>query len=193
MKTAIALFAAAAATLILFTQCQTEPAKANPPSASATTQDIVARGKYIMGMAACDDCHTPKIMTPQGPVPDMNRRFMGHPAEEPFDGADKKQLIESQHVAIFSPGLTAFAGPWGVSFAANLTPDDTGTGSWTEAQFIKAIREGKSKGMDGTRPLMPPMPWPVYATMTDEDLKAVYAFLRTVKPIHNAVPNPKPL
>ena len=101
---------------------------------------------------------------------------------------DKKKLISEQHVAVFSPGLTAIAGEWGVSYAANLTPDDTGIGAWTESQFFKAIREGKSKGLDGTRPLLPPMPWQVYRNMTDEDLKSVFAYLKTVKPIKNVVP-----
>jgi hypothetical protein len=89
--------------------------------------------------------------------------------------------------------MTAAAGPWGVSYAANITPDDTGMGAWTEAQFIKAIREGKSKGMEGTRPILPPMPWPLYRSMTDDDLKAVYAYLKTIKPIKNVVPAPKAL
>jgi cytochrome c553 len=89
--------------------------------------------------------------------------------------------------------LTAAIGPWGISYAANLTPDDTGTGNWTEAQFMKAIREGKSKGLDGARPLLPPMPWEVARNMSDEDLKAVFAYLQSVKPIKNVVPNPKTL
>lgn len=193
MKTLFALVAASAAALLLFTQCQVEPANANPKSTvAALQQNRVARGAYLMSVSGCDDCHTPKIMTPHGPEPDMSRRFSGHPAAEPFDlSGGKKELIETQQVLVFSAGLTAFSGPWGVSYAANLTPDDTGTGGWTQARFIKAIREGKSKGLDGTRPLLPPMPWPVYRNMTDEDLKSIYAFLRTVKPVQNAVPNPK--
>lgn len=153
----------------------------------------VKRGEYLVSFAACDDCHTPKIMTPNGPELDMSRRFSGHPAEDPFNADNKKELIMKEHVAVFSPDLTAVAGPWGVSYSANLTPDDTGIGNWTEAQFMKAIREGKSKGMDGTRPLLPPMPWQVISNMTDEDLKAVFAYLKTVKPVKNVVPNPKTL
>ncbi len=161
--------------------------------ASTPKMTAVQRGEYLVNALGCDDCHTPKTMTEQGPVPDLTRRFMGHPADEPFEGADKKQLVETQHVAIFSPGMTAAAGPWGISFAANITPDDTGIGAWTEAQFVKAIREGKSKGLDGTRPLLPPMPWPGYAKLTDEDLSAVFSYLKSITPIKNIVPQPKGL
>tara|TARA_R110002094_G_scaffold3622_1_gene11771 strand:- start:315 stop:614 length:300 start_codon:yes stop_codon:yes gene_type:complete len=95
-------------------------------------------------------------------------------------------------------GLTAAVGPWGTSFAANLTPDETGIGNWSEAQFLKAIKEGKFKGMENTRPLLPPMPWTEYRNFTDEDLKAIFAYLKTIKPIDNVVPaailaTPQPL
>ncbi len=191
MKTKFVLALGIAAATLWLTNCQKQesPKPANPGTATVTV-DPVKRGEYLVGMIGCDDCHTPKIMTPQGPEPDMSRRFMGHPADEPFTNTDKKGLIGEQHVAVFSPGLTAIAGPWGVSYAANLTPDDTGIGAWTESQFFKAIREGKSKGMDGTRPLLPPMPWPAYRNMSDDDLKAVFAYLKSVKPIKNVVPNP---
>jgi len=174
--------------------CQQQPAD-KPATTEAQTpkEDPVKRGEYLVTVLGCDDCHTPKNMTPQGPAPDMSRRFMGHPAEEPFAADDLKKAITERYVAVFSPGMTAAAGPWGVSFAANITSDDTGIGTWTEAQFIKAIREGKSKGMDGTRPILPPMPIPSYRHLSDEDLKAMFAYLKTVNPVKNAVPNPKTL
>jgi len=84
---------------------------------------------------------------------------------------------------------TAFAGPWGVSYGANLTPDrDTGLGQWTEKMFLDAMRTGKHAGAG--RPILPPMPWPSYKQMTDDDLKAVFAYLQSVKPISNRVPEP---
>ena len=171
--------------------CQ-QPAteKTQIAAASLSKEEQVKRGEYLVSFAMCDDCHTPKNMTPHGPEFDYSRRLSGHPADEPYTADGKKELIEKEHVAVFSPGLTAAAGPWGVSYAANLTPDQTGIGTWTEAQFMKAIREGKSKGMDGTRPLLPPMPWDVVRNMTDEDLKAVFAYLQTIKPVKNVVPNP---
>lgn len=194
MKTPLFFALGLAAVLIALSNCQQQTAEAGNPSApKAPKEDPVKRGEYLVSILGCDDCHTPKNMGPRGPEPDMTRRFMGHPANEPFTTDDKKKMISEQHVAIFSPGMTAAAGPWGVSYAANITPDDTGMGAWTEAQFLKAIREGKNKGMDGTRPILPPMPWPLYRNMTDDDLKAIYAYLKTVKPIKNAVPAPKQL
>jgi hypothetical protein len=171
--------------------CAEQPTPHERSSNPAAPESLVQRGEYLTNALGCDDCHTPKNMTPQGPVPDMERRFMGHPTAEAFSLDDKKELIAAQHISIFSPGMTAAAGPWGASFAANLTPDDTGIGAWSEAQFIKAMREGKSKGLDNTRPLLPPMPWPSYKNLNDEDLKAVFAFLKTVKPIENVVPLPQ--
>jgi hypothetical protein len=59
-------------------------------------------------------------------------------------------------------------------------------GVWTEERFLKTIRTGKHWG-EG-RPIQPPMPWPTLGHLTDEDLKAVYAYLRTIPPIKNEVP-----
>jgi hypothetical protein len=85
--------------------------------------------------------------------------------------------------------MTAFSGPWGVSFAANLTPDtETGLGSWTEEMFTQALRTGRHQGRG--RPIMPPMPWPNLAAATDDDLHAMWAFMRTIPAIHNQVPQP---
>lgn len=188
---AVALFCGA---FLWLTNCQQQPSEKPAAETAQPKEDPVKRGEYLSTILACDDCHTPKKMTEKGPVPDMERRFMGHPADEPFEPDDaKRKLINEQHVVIFNSSLTAAAGPWGISYAANITPDDTGIGAWTEAQFIKAIREGKSKGMDGTRPLLPPMPWPGYAKMTDDDLKALFAYIKTMKPIKNVVSQPKTL
>jgi hypothetical protein len=93
---------------------------------------------------------------------------------------------------MFGQHFTAAAGPWGVSFAANLTSDESGIGNWTEEQFFKAIREGKSKGMDNTRPLLPPMPWENFKNLTDDDLRAMFAYLKSTKPVRNVVPAPIP-
>jgi hypothetical protein len=82
---------------------------------------------------------------------------------------------------------TAFAGPWGVTFAANLTPDkNTGLGIWDEAMFVQTMRAGKHWGQG--RPIQPPMPWQAYGKMTDEDLKSVFAYLRSIPAVHNYVP-----
>jgi hypothetical protein len=72
-----------------------------------------------------------------------------------------------------------------------LTPDDeTGLGRWTEDTFIQAIRNQRHMGRG--RPLLPPMPAPMIAQLSDDDLKAIFAYLRTLTPIHNRVPEPLP-
>ena len=160
---------------------------AEPPQA-----DLVRRGEYLVTIGGCHDCHSPKVMTDQGPAPDPQRLLSGHPTDEQLPAITDPGMTAPGQWALFSPGLTAAVGPWGTSFAANLTPDETGIGAWTFEQFKKCIREGKSKGMDGTRPLLPPMPWPGIAQMTDQDLEAVFTYLKSLPPIKNAVPNPIP-
>ena len=128
-------------------------------------------------------------MGPNGPEPDMTRMLSGQP--ENLKMGSPPTLPTGQWAAAFSSTNTAFAGPWGVSYTANLTPDpDTGLGNWTEEMFIQALRTGKHMGV--SRPILPPMPWPWYAEFTDEDLKAIYAYLRTIPAIKNQVPNPEP-
>ena len=126
-------------------------------------------------------------MTPEGPAKDMDRMLSGHPAEVPvlpFDTATMKSWV------LFNMSGTSMIGPWGASFSANLTSDETGIGSWTEEQFRKALTEGKFKGLDNTRPLLPPMPWENYKNIRDEDIKAIFAFLKSTKPVKNVVPMP---
>jgi len=150
-----------------------------------TKIDKVKRGQQLVASVGCNDCHSPKIMTDRGPEADPERRLSGHPSQEglpPYDTETAKAYV------LFNMGLTAAIGPWGTSFAANLTPDETGIGNWTESQFLKAIKEGKFKGMDGTRPLLPPMPWTEYRNFPDEDLAAIFAYLKTIKPVDNVVP-----
>ena len=146
----------------------------------------VERGKYLVSSIGCADCHTPKMMGPAGPIPDTTRMLAGHPegSELPAPPAPAGPWI-----AAATWDMTAWAGPWGISYAANLTPDqNTGTGIWTETMFVDAIRKGRHMGV--SRRLLPPMPWEVYRNLTDDDLKAIYAFLRTLPPVHNRVPDP---
>ncbi|MBE7641243.1 hypothetical protein GUB10_12945 [Salegentibacter sp. BLCTC] len=89
--------------------------------------------------------------------------------------------------------LTAFVGPWGVSYAANLTPHDTGMGNWTFQQFKRAMVEGKYKGQENARMLLPPMPWQNFKDIKDEDLKAMYFYFKSLPPVANVVPPVKPL
>jgi hypothetical protein len=151
------------------------------------TKELIARGEYLVNTSACHDCHSPKIMTPNGPEPDPSRLLSGHPSSSPIPVVRKEALTDW---ILFNQDLTAIAGPWGVSFAANLTSDETGTGSWTEEQFFRAIRHGKYKGLEGSRPLLPPMPWQVYRLMTDHDLRAIFHYLKSTRPVSNVVPPP---
>ena len=98
----------------------------------------------------------------------------------------------SQPFTFFSSSMrtnNAFAGPWGVSYAANLTPDrETGLGKWTARTFIDTIRTGRHQGRG--REILPPMPWKAFKNLTESDLKAVFAYLQTIPAINNKVPDP---
>jgi len=196
MKHPISLFLVLALA-VLAAQCVQPSSGANPNTASPQGEEsypeaVIKRGEYLVTIGLCDDCHTPKVFTENGPEFDLKRRLMGHPADEQLPPVADKKMTAPGQWTLFSPGFTAISGAWGTSFAANLTPDDTGIGVWTEAQFFKAIREGKSKGLDGTRSILPPMPWQNISQMSDDDLRAVYAYLKSLPPIKNAVPNPLP-
>ncbi len=157
---------------------------------TGTDVDAVARGRYLVTLGGCNDCHTPKLFTAAGPVPDSSRFLSGHPAESKLPPVPPGVLGPDRWGALVTPTLTAWAGPWGVSFTANLTPDPSGLGGWTPEQFIQTMRTGKHLGIG--RQILPPMPWYDIGQLTDDDLRAVYAFLRTVKPVQNAVPAPIP-
>ena len=147
--------------------------------------DMAKRGEYLVTAVGCNDCHTPHKMGPQGPEPDMSLALSGHQAGQklPPPPAPSEPWIMS------GTGSTAWSGPWGISYTANLTPDpETGLGNYTEEQFVMTIREGKKQGRG--RALLPPMPWPAFRNFSDEDLKSIYAYLRTIKPIKNKVPEP---
>lgn len=157
-----------------------------PPASSTAASGVSAeRGKYIVSIAGCHDCHTPLKMGPNGPEPDMSRALSGHPESEKID---KAPTLPEPWMGVMSRTGTAWSGPWGISYTANLTPDrNVGLGIWTEDMFMRAIREGKHMGT--SRPILPPMPWQVYRNMTDEDLKSVFAYLQTLTPIANRVPD----
>ncbi len=162
-------------------------AKIQTAESTPTKEERIKRGEYLAKAIGCDHCHSPKKMTEAGPVPDMERWMMGYPANDPLPEI-KMEALGPGKWGLFNGDLTAFVGPWGVTFGANLTPDDTGIGTWTFDQFKKAMTEGKHKGMDNTRPLLPPMPWQTYAGLTEEDLQSIYDYLMSLKPIENVVP-----
>lgn len=171
--------------LILSLKCSS-----NNEKKEMTHDELVARGNYLVTTGGCDDCHTPKIFTAAGPIPDTTRRLSGYQQGEVLPALDIKYVAPGNWYAA-EKNLTAWVGPWGVSYSLNLTPDnETGIGTLSEEMFIKTLREGKYMGVG--RPLLPPMPWQTIGMMTDEDLKSIYAFLRTLTPIKNQVPQPVP-
>jgi len=138
--------------------------------------DRVTRGKWLVEVLGCGDCHTPRL--PQGRL-DPDYLFAGHKANDPYPEW-RDSLFTRGYGMLVSTSGTAFAGPWGVTFARNLTPDKlTGIGGWDEDAFINVLREGTLK---------PPMPATAYGMLADEDLKSIFAYLRTLKPVNNLVP-----
>ena len=160
------------------------------PAAPASGQSPVQRGAYLATVGGCHDCHSPKVFTAHGPEPDPARLLSGHPADAPLPEIPAGVIAPDRWGALTNGHLSAWAGPWGVSFAINLTPDATGLGSWTEQDFVLALRTGKHAGVG--RPILPPMPWFNYAKMSDGDLKALFAYLRSLPAIVNKVPEPLP-
>ena len=155
-----------------------------------TQAEMAIRGKYLVVVVGCNDCHSPKMMTSKGPVPDTTKLLSGHPANDKLPDFDWKLITEKQLV-IFSADLTASAGPWGISYSANLTPDaETGLGAWTKEMFFNALRTGKHLGVG--RPILPPMPWEDFKDLTNQDLESIYTYLKTLPPIKNKVPDPEP-
>jgi len=150
--------------------------------------ELVKRGEYLVNSIGCDDCHSPKRMVGNQPEIIEELRFGGYPSDRPVQPVDTNSVKKGW--MMLGADLTSAVGPWGMSFSANISADASGIGTWSEAQFLKAIREGKSKGFDNSRPLLPPMPWFVYKNMTDDDLRSIFAYLKSSKPVENVVPAP---
>jgi hypothetical protein len=186
------------AAVVVLTRCSSNPPtpKANADSTSTSSNpmsndDAVKRGQYLTTICGCNDCHSPKVFDEHGtPSPDPTKLLSGHPADAPLPKEFVPNNVSPGKVFMCSQDLTAWYGPWGNSFARNLTPDSaTGTGAWTAETFIKIIRSGKHMGADAGRPIMPPMPWQDFARMTDQDLTSIFAYLKSLKPISNNVPD----
>ena len=176
-------------TMFFMIRC-TNNAPKETEATGPTPEEMVARGKYLVTIVGCEDCHSPKIFGANGtPVPDPNLTLSGHPATAVLPPVDATEVTPGKWY-LASADLTAWVGPWGISYTANLTPDETGIGNWSEQNFMDAIRKGKHLGLDGGRPILPPMPWQQISQMTDDDLKSVFAYLQSLKPISNLVPTP---
>jgi hypothetical protein len=160
---------------------------ADAPATDAAAAKV-ERGRYLVTTSGCHDCHTPLKPGPDGPERDMDRMLSGHPetvAMPPLRAPDLPWEV------VGSATATAWQGPWGVSFTANLTPDpETGLGRWTLQNFKDTIRTGRHMGRG--RPVLPPMPIPMYKHFNDEDLSAIFAYLQSIPAVKNRVPEPLP-
>jgi hypothetical protein len=162
-------------------------AGAPDPAAASADTDKLARGKYLVTTSGCHDCHTPFKPGPNGAEPDMSRMLSGHPEQLVMPAAPRLQ--DGPWLVAVAATNTAWSGPWGVSFTANLTPDkETGLGRWTFRNFKDTIRTGRHMGRGRT--ILPPMPIPVYKNFTDADLEAIFTYLQSIPAISNQVPEP---
>lgn len=136
---------------------------AMPPATAARADDAqIERGRYLVTIAGCGDCHTAG-------------HFLGAP--------DMARYLGGSDVGFEVPGL-------GIVYGPNLTPDKaTGLGNWSADQIVAAIRTGARP--DG-RGLVPVMPWPNLGALSDDDAYAIAAFLQSLDPVSNAVPAPVP-
>ncbi|CAN5825064.1 hypothetical protein BH10BAC2_BH10BAC2_38320 [soil metagenome] len=180
---------------VIIVACNDEPTKEGTPDTAKETSPTVMFGgfenqakwgEHIVAITGCNDCHTPKKMGPNGPEDDMSLMLSGHPAQMPPAAFDAKEAAKKG--LIVTQTFTSWTGPWGTTYAANITADSTGIGSWKEEQFLKALKEKKWMGLDNTRPLMPPMSMMPVNLMSDDELKAIFAYLKTTPPIHNIQP-----
>ena len=181
----------AVATTIVYCTSGASTENATVANDTQTEQEVsVEKGRHLVIGGACHDCHSPKIMTQFGPQVDSTKLLSGHPENAPYPEI-KLDALKPGNWILFAPDLTTFVGPWGMTFAANLTSDSaTGIGAWTETNFVNAIRKGKHMGLDNARPIMPPMPWENYNNLSDSDLKSIFAYLKTTIPIANRVHAP---
>ena len=133
---------------------------ASPTFTAMADDSQITRGKYLVTLGSCNDCHTPGY-------------FFGNP--------DMSRFLGGSDVGFEIPGQGVFLG-------RNITPDKaTGIGSWTAEQIVTAIQTGKRP--DG-RILAPIMPWHAFAKLTADDALAMAAFLQSLNPVSNQVPGP---
>ncbi|MCY2688710.1 c-type cytochrome [Salinimicrobium sp. TH3] len=161
-----------------------------PAIVEVTPEQKIERGKYLVTTIGCADCHSPKQPGARGPEELKGLELSGFQQGQELPAVDMASLPPG--FMVFNGDLTAGIGPWGTSFAANITSDETGIGNWTEEQFKTAMRKGKFKGLENGRDLLPPMPWFNFAHLTDEDLEAMFAYLKSTRPVENVVPAPIP-
>lgn len=148
-------------------------------------QQQIARGKYLVDIMGCHDCHTPMKLGPNGPEWDMSRALSGHPQDAVLPPA----TLPAGYLAMIGATFTSFTGPWGTSFTRNLTPDkETGLGDWTVEEFIATMKTGRERGKG--RPVLPPMPVQNLKALSDTDIRSLFAYLQSLPAIKNRTPQP---
>lgn len=146
----------------------------------------IKRGEYLVEIMGCHDCHTPAKMGPNGPEQDRSRALSGHPEQLVMPPAPAPT---GPWVASIAATFTAFGSPAGTVFTRNLTPDkETGLGDWTVEEFIATMKTGRERGKG--RPVLPPMPVQNLRALSDQDIRALFAYLQSLPPISNRVPQP---
>lgn len=187
-SSSLAITLLAVATIVALVACQTNARGKKETPIVISKDSLINRGSYLVYTMLCDDCHSPKKMGPNGPeiIPEL--RLSGARQGTRLPNIAPAEIKNGW--TLFNEDFTAIAGAWGVSFAGNLTSDETGIGNWTEEQFKKALTKGKYKGLDNSRDLLPPMPWPQFSILKDDDIKAIYTYLKSTTPVHNVVPAP---
>ena len=159
------------------------PANMHQVSLEDRAISLQRRGAYLLAALDCNACHSAHDQN-WNLVP--GSELAGHPATAPLPEWDPS-LLKRNALMTMAPTGTAFAGPWGVSVAPNLTPDkETGIGSMTAEQLIASWRSNHHWNID--RPILPPMPAPAYAALTDDDIRAIHAYLMSLPPVKNKVP-----
>jgi hypothetical protein len=173
---------------LLMAQCTTKEKNMPVVAVEVTKDSLIKKGEYLVTILGCNDCHSPKRMGAMGPeiIPEL--MLSGYPADRPLGTVTKGAIADGW--ALFNADLTVGIGPWGATFAGNLTSDETGIGNWSLDQFKIALTQGKYKGLADGRPLLPPMPWVNYINMKNEDVEAIYTYLMSTKPVKNVVPAP---
>lgn len=169
----------------------------NPESfADEFSKERIEQLEILQGQAlsienGCMHCHSPKIESEDDFIPDPERLFSGHPGNEKLPDIPEGLIGEGKWFGLYTTGFTAWGGPWGITYAANITPDkETGIGNWTEKNFISVLSLGIHSSL--TRKIMPPMPWDEISLLSDRQLKAIFKYLQTVKPVKNKVPEAAP-
>lgn len=176
--------------LLFFIACNNKDYKEVPEEKKMTKNDSIKRGEYLVKTIGCHDCHSPKAMTERGPQEIAELALSGFQAGDSLPAMNTEALNSGW--MLMNGQLTAFVGPWGVSYSANITSDDTGIGTWTLEKFKIAMKEGKLKGDKNGRQILPPMPWENFAKLSEEDLESMFKYLQSTKPVKNSVPPPVP-